>query len=190
MGTDSGYQKKIIDFYRSNWRMPSYSEIMEITGLKSKDSVFKLVERLANAGSLKKDRRGRLIPSSILSEIKVLGLVEAGIPTMAEQEELETISLDDYLVSDREQTFILRVKGDSMVEAGIHEGDMVVVERKNQAKDGDIVIADVDGGWTMKYLRMKGAKTFLEPANRRYKAIYPQTSLNIAAIVRGVVRKY
>lgn len=187
---DTTYRRKILEFYRSNWRMPSYAEIMDITGLRSKDSVFKLVERLSNAGYLRKDRRGKLLPASVLGEIRVLGLVEAGIPSPAEEEVLDTISLDEYLIKDRDATYLLRVKGESMKDAGIVDGDMVVAERTNSAKEGEIVIADVDGGWTMKYLRMKRGKPYLEPANKAFKPIYPEGELSIAAVVRGVVRKY
>lgn len=170
--------------------MPSYAEIMDITGLRSKDSVFKLVGRLSRLGHLKKDRRGRLIPTSVLGEIKLLGLVEAGIPTTAEEEALDSISLDDYLIKNREDTYLLRVKGQSMKDAGIVEGDMVIAERANDAKEGEIVIAEVDGGWTMKYFRTKGGKPFLEPANDAFEPIYPADSFAIAAVVRGVIRKY
>ncbi len=188
--SDTIFSRKINEFYRSHWRMPSYAEIMEITGLKSKDSVFKLVGRLEREGFLKKDRRGRLIPRTVLGEIRLLGLVEAGFPTVAEEEELDTVSLDEYLISNRDATYMLRVKGDSMKDAGIVEGDMVVVERTANPKEGQIVIADVDGAWTMKYLRNKNGKAYLEAANPKYKDIHPEGELRIAAVVKGVVRKY
>lgn len=85
---------------------------------------------------------------------------------------------------------MLEVDGDSMIDAHIERGDMVLVERANSAKDGDIVIAEVDGEFTMKYLRRKGDKAWLEPANKNYKPIYPEHSLNITAIVKAVIRKY
>jgi len=85
---------------------------------------------------------------------------------------------------------MLRVKGDSMIEAGIHEGDLVIAVRRNDAKDGDIVIAEVDGGWTMKYFRKKGNTIFLEPANSNYAPIYPEYDIKIGAVVKGVIRKY
>jgi repressor LexA len=67
---------------------------------------------------------------------------------------------------------------------------MVLVEKTNQAKDGDIIIAEVDGEFTMKYFRKNGAKVWLEPANKNYKPIYPTHSLNINAVVKAVIRKY
>jgi repressor LexA len=93
---------------------------------------------------------------------------------------------------------MLEVKGESMIDAGIHEGDMVIAEKvnsegranKKEVKDGDIVIALVDGGWTMKYYRNRSGKIYLEPANKDFKPIYPENELVIAAIVRGVIRKY
>ena len=188
---DVQYQRKITQFYRSNWRMPSYSEIMDITGLKSKDSVFKLISRLTKIGVLSKDRRGRILPASVMTEVRVLGLVEAGIPAVAEEEVLDTLSLDEYLVQDRDASFLLRVKGDSMKDAGIIEGDMVLVEKTNNPKLGDIVVAEVDGGWTMKYYRKeKDGTVYLEPANEAYENIYPEGELTISAVVKGVVRKY
>jgi repressor LexA len=103
---------------------------------------------------------------------------------------LDTISVDQYLIKDTSKTFLLEVKGDSMIEEGIMEGDLVIAERKQDAKDGNIVIAEVDGGWTMKFFRKKGNSIFLEPANKNYKPIYPEYDLKIAAIVKGVIRKY
>ena len=77
-----------------------------------------------------------------------------------------------------------------MIEGQIEKGDMVLVEKCNLAKDGDIVIAEVDGEFTMKYFREKGGKRWLEPANKNYRPIYPEHSLNINAVVKAVIRKY
>jgi repressor LexA len=132
----------------------------------------------------------------LIGEIPLLGLVEAGLPSEAEETVLDTISIDEYLINDKDQTYMLKVKGDSMIDAGINEGDLVMAERvgsnsrSREPKDGDIVIAEVDGGWTMKYLRKNGSAVFLQPANKKYKPIYPEQDLKIAAIVKGVVRKY
>lgn len=182
-------KEKILAFYRSSHRMPSYSEIMKLTGYKTKSAVAYVVDKLVEEGIVSKDSRGKLIPRS-LGEIRMLGLVEAGFPSPVEEEMTDTMSFDDYLVDKKEATYILRVKGDSMIDAGIQEGDMVVVERGAAYKDGDIVIAEVDGEWTIKYFRKVGAKVFLEPANAKYKPIYPEEELTISAVVKAVVRKY
>lgn len=170
--------------------MPSYQEIMDLVGFKSKNAVYKLVEKLIDLGVVTKDSKGKLIPSSSLDEVPLLGLVEAGFPTTMDEELTDTMSIDDYLIEHKDATYLLEVKGDSMIEAGIQEGDLVVVERRGEPKVGNIVIAEVDGGWTMKYYRKDGNKVFLEPANKNYKPIYPKEGLRIAAIVKGVIRKY
>jgi SOS regulatory protein LexA len=185
------YRTKIISFYKNKKRMPSYQEIMSLLGFKSKNAVYKLVNKLVAENVISKDAQGRLIPHKLAGEIPLLGLVEAGIPTAADEVSLDSISFDEYLISDPSKTYVLEVKGDSMIEEGIHEGDLVVVERKNEPKDGDIVIANVDGGWTMKFLRKKpGQPVWLEPANKNYKPIHPENEMTIAAVVKGVIRKY
>jgi len=170
--------------------MPSYQEIMDLVGFKSKNAVYKLIERLIDEGIVTKDKKGKLIPSLRLDEVPILGLVEAGFPTTMDEELTDTMSIDEYLIDHKDTTYILEVKGDSMIDAGIYEGDLVIVDRKGEAKVGDIVIAEVDGGWTMKYLKKDGARMYLEPANKKYKPIYPKEDLRIAAIVKGVIRKY
>ncbi len=186
----NSYKQKIFDFYASYKRMPSYSEIMKLVGFKSKNAVYKLVEKLLEEGSILKDATGRLIPSKMIGEVPLLGLVEAGFPTEADAQTLDTIDIGEYLFHNKNASYLLKVKGDSMIDAGIQEGDLVIAERGREAKAGDIVIAYVDGGWTMKYLRKKGSQNYLEPANKKYKPIYPEQQMEIAAVVKGVVRKY
>ncbi|HEY4503711.1 MAG TPA: transcriptional repressor LexA [Candidatus Paceibacterota bacterium] len=185
------YKHKIISFYKNRKRMPSYREMMDILGFKSKNAVYKLVNKLVAERVVSKDSQGHLIPNKLTGEVPLLGLVEAGIPSIADESILDMMNLDEYLISDPSKTFVLKVKGDSMIEEGIKEGDLVVVERQNEPKDGDIVIAEVDGGWTMKFLRKKvGKPVYLEPANNKYKPIYPEHDLHVAAVVKGVIRKY
>lgn len=184
------YKEKIISFYERERRMPSYQEILKLVGFKSKNAVAKLVEKLIEEGIVTKDSKGKLAPAAGFSELPLLGLVQAGSPTSVDPETLETMSLDGYLIRNRPQTFLLEVKGDSMIDAHIEEGDVVVAERTMTARDGDIVVAEVDGEWTLKYYRRLDDKVWLMPGNRKYKPIYPKHSLRIAAIVRGIVRKY
>ena len=122
--------------------------------------------------------------------MKVLGTVEAGFPSPAEEELADTLSLDDLLIQNRDATFLLKVSGDSMSGAGILPGDMVIVDRGQTPKSGDIVIAEVDGAWTMKYLEKRGEAVTLVPANPNYKPIQPKNELKIAGVVTAVVRKY
>jgi repressor LexA len=182
--------KDISGFYSGKGRMPSFSEIGELTGLRSKNAVFKLVSKLALLGVVERDEKGRLIPRSIGSPVKILGTVEAGFPSPAEEALTDTLSLDDLLVQNREATFLLKVAGDSMSGAGILPGDMVLVDKGRVPKSGDIVIAEVDGEWTMKYLRKRGDSVTLIPANPKYQPIRPKKELKIGGVVTAVVRKY
>jgi repressor LexA len=183
--------KKLEDFYQKYKRLPSYSELAKLFNYKSKSSAFNLANTLIKEGLINKDQLGNLIPSDhFLYNLKVLGEVEAGFPSAAEQENLEQISLDDYLIKNKEASFILKVSGYSMKDAGILPGDMVLVDRSVSAVNNDIVIAEVDGAWTIKYLRKKGNKVYLQAANKKYKDIYPVSELKIAAVVKAVIRKY
>ena len=182
--------RDISRFYNDNGRMPSFSEIGEMTGLRSKNAVSKLINKLEQLKVLERDKKGRLIPVSIASSVRVLGTVEAGFPSPAEEELVDTLSLDELLIQDREATFLLKVSGDSMSGAGILPGDMVIVDKGQVPKSGDIVIAEVDGQWTMKYLRKRGSAVTLIPANPKYKPIEPKNELKIAGVVTAVVRKY
>ncbi|MEK7588909.1 MAG: transcriptional repressor LexA [Patescibacteria group bacterium] len=187
---DNSYQNKIQSFYSRNKRMPTYSEMMKLFGLKSKNAIYKIVNKLEEAGMVAKDHLGRLIPTQSFGEIPMLGLVKAGFPSDAEEQVLDTMSLDDLLIGKKELTYMLEVDGDSMIEAHIQKGDTVLVEKANQAKDGEIVIAEVDGEFTMKYFKTKNGKVWLEPANKHFKNIYPTQSLNVIAKVKAVIRKY
>lgn len=183
------YKKKIVQFYEEEKRMPSYSEMMRLFGFKSKNAVYRLVEKLMDAGYVAKDHLGRLVPTDMLTEIPLLGLVKAGFPAPGDTLE-DTIDLEHFLIPKKDKTFILKVDGDSMIDAHIAEGDLVIAEESNTAKNGDIVIAQVDGEFTMKYFKKEGSRVWLEPANERYAPINPEHSLEIKAIVKGVIRKY
>jgi len=192
------YQVKLESFYERNKRMPTYSEMLKLFDFKSKNAVFKIVNKLIEAGLVAKDHLGRLIPTKSFGEVPMLGFVTAGFPATVEEELADTVNLDDLLIKNKGLTYMLEVDGDSMIDAHIEKGDMVLVEKTNQAKDGQIVIAEVDGEFTMKYFRRSTEltagkmveKVWLEPANRNYKPIYPTHSLNVVAVLKAVVRKY
>lgn len=171
--------------------MPTFSELMKLWGYKTKSAVHYRVESLIEEGVIEKDASGRLLPSAhVEGGARVLGVVEAGFPSAAEEELLDVMNFDEYLTPNKESSYLLKVKGDSMIEAGIREGDMVIVERRSTYKPGQIVIAMIDGEYTMKYLRKKGERFFLEPANSKYQPMYPADSFRVEAVVTAVVRKY
>jgi SOS regulatory protein LexA len=180
----------ILRFYQRQRRMPSFRELQQLCGFKSPRAATKLAARLVDLGFLEKDHTGKLLPTRHFRETRVLGAVEAGFPSPAEEELADTMDLDEFLIKNKEATYILNVTGDSMTGAGILPGDMVLVERGLEPRDGDIVIAQIDHSWTMKYFRKRGRKVYLEAANKKYKPFYPKEELKVAAVVIGVIRKY
>src|SRR5918996_1998190 len=181
---DSHHLQKIRAFYRSHKRMPSYSELMAVVGFRSKNAAYKLVERFVRREWLDKDETGKLLPGRRFHDLRLLGTVAAGFPSPADEELLDSVTLDELLIRNKEATYLLKVNGDSMIEAGILPGDLLIVERGAAPRDGDIVIAQIDREWTMKYFRRRGDKVFLEAANKDYQPIHPTEELNIAAVVR------
>ncbi len=183
-------EKKITDFFLENGRMPSYSEMAEIIGVRSKSVVHFWVAKLLDAGVVQKDSKGLLTLTKNPRALKLAGEVCAGLPASAEQEIRDIVSFDEYLVSNPEKSFLLSVTGDSMIDAGIMEKDLVIVENSREPKSGDIVLAEVDGNWTMKYFRRKGDRVILEAANARYPDIIARADLRIAGVITAVIRKY
>lgn len=177
-------------FFLREKRMPGYNEMLRLFGYRSKNAVYGLLCRLEEEGFIRK-RNGKVsFTGKLTGSIRLLGAVRAGFPSPAEEELLDTIDLDEFLVERPASTFMLKVTGDSMIDAGIHPGDMVLVEKGIPPKTNDIVIAQVDGEWTMKYFARDRKGVRLEPANKRYKTIRPENSLEIGGIVRSVIRKY
>src|SRR5712691_11672300 len=170
--------------------MPSDDELMAITGFRSTPAASTLVARLVDLALLDNDVTGRLLSGHLCAGLPLLGTVAAGFPSPADEELTDTMSLDEYLITNKEATYLLKVNGNSMIDAGILPGDMLLVERGADPRDGDIVIAQVDREWTMKYFRKRGSAVFLEAANKDYQPIHPQEELQIAAVVRAVIRKY
>jgi repressor LexA len=177
-------------FYRANRRLPTYSEICRIFGYSSKNAAFRLAKKLLEEGYIEKDAAGRLTPRGERFGIPLVGYVQAGFPSPAEEELVDTLSLDEYLIDKPEESFLLKVSGDSMIDAGIFEGDMVIVKRGVRAKTGDIVLACVDNEWTLKYLRSTANGHEFIPANPKYPVIRPEGELTLGGVIKAVIRKY
>ncbi|MFH1829787.1 MAG: transcriptional repressor LexA [Pseudomonadota bacterium] len=177
-------------FWRSNRRMPTYTEMCRIFGYGSKNAAFRLAKKLIDEGYIEKDTAGRLSPKGDRLGIPLMGYVQAGFPSPAEEELIDTLSLDEFLIDKPEASFLLKVSGDSMIDAGIHEGDLVIIERGLTPKSGDIVLACVDSEWTLKYYRKSKGALELVPANSKYPVIRPKNELTIGGIVKAVIRRY
>lgn len=182
---------RLRDFHRHEDRVPGYAEMLELLGYRSKNAVHGLLRKLEELGYVRKGRGGKLsFTRRLTGSIKILGSVAAGFPSPAEEELVDVMSLDEYLVKRPDATFMLTVSGDSMIDAGIQPGDIVLVERGANPRSGQIVVAQVDGEWTLKYYVKERGEVRLEPANRKYEAIRPRQSLILGGVVRAVVRKY
>lgn len=125
--------------------------------------------------------------------IRFLGSVQAGFATPVDEELMDVLHLEDYLVRDKSASYLLEVRGDSMIDAGICEGDLVVFERGAEANIGDIVVALLPDGYTIKFLQKDlkngNGRLCLEPANSNYPVIYP-TDGQIIGVVVSAIRKY
>lgn len=183
-------ERKFASFFQKQRRMPTYSEMLPLLNIKARSAAEYWVKKLVTKGLLEKDAKGFLKPARLSFKLPIVGNVAAGFPSPAEEELRDTISFDEYLVSNPASSFILSVTGDSMIDEGIKENDLVIVERGREPKNGDIILAEVDGQWTMKYFHKKGKKITLEAANRKYPPITPQEELRIAGVITAVVRKY
>lgn len=181
---------KLRQFLSREKRLPGYNEMLTLFGYRSKNAVFGLLGKLADHGYITKKGGKIAHTGKLFGSVRLLGAVQAGFPSPAEEELIDTLNMDEFLVEKPEATFMLKVTGDSMIDAGILPEDMVLVEKGAVPKNNDIVIAQVDGEWTMKYFTKDAEGVRLEPANRKYEAIRPRQTLEIAGVVRSVIRKY
>lgn len=202
-------QKQVYDFISAfvdrNGYSPSFEEIAEGLGLNSLATVHKHISNLEEKQLLRRDYnrsrsidllkpRGRMKQSlAVAAEssltLPLLGRIAAGRPLEA-VENPESISLADFTRS--KEVFVLQVKGESMQDEAILDGDYVLVEKADSAHDGDIVVALVDGSdATLKRLYVEGGKVRLQPSNASMQPILvPAASVKVQGKVIGVLRKY
>ena len=181
---------KLRKYWQKNKRLPSFSEMTNMFDYASKNAVSKLVTKLKNAGVVEQDKNGHLIPGDILTSLPLLGNVQAGFPSPAEEELVDTLTLDKYLITNPDSSFLIEVSGDSMIEAGIQPKDLVIVDRGLLPKNNDIVLAKIDNEWTLKYLYKKGQRVYLQAANENYPNLMPKQELEIAGVIVSSIRKY
>lgn len=190
MSNDRSYLSLLQDYYAQHRALPSYSSIGQLLGLRSKSSVAAMVARMKLAGYLDTTPDRRLAPTRRFFERPVAEApVHAGMPNTVEDAHGDALTIDDYLIERPSQTVLIRVRGDSMIDAGIMEGDLVVVEKTTVAKRGDIVIAIVDGQFTLKRLDLERGRFILCPENKAYPVIRPEGTLEIFGVMVGLVRK-
>jgi repressor LexA len=190
MSNDRSYLGALQDYYARHRALPSYASIGSLLGLRSKSSVAALVARMKLAGYLESTPDRRLAPTKrFFARPLASGFVRAGLPEAIVDDEPDAVTLDDYLIERPSQTVLVRVRGDSMMDAGIFEGDLVVVEKRAAAQKGDIVVAIVDNQFTLKRLDIENGAFILKPENKAYPIIRAEGALEIFGVMVGLVRK-
>ena len=188
---DPQHLEKLQDYYAEHKVIPSYSVLAGLWGVSAKSWVSQCVKRLEEAGYLEWTPDRQLKPGKRFFERRVAhDPVQAGLPNPALADGFDYVpSIDDMVVRVPSRTELIRVKGDSMIEAGIHEGDWLVVEKQPHANVGEIVVAIVDNEFTVKYLGREKAGFVLKPANKAYPVIRPRGRLEIYGVMAGLVRR-
>lgn len=191
--TDHQHFLRLRDLYAVEGALPSsLARIAEVLGFSSPNAALKLRERLCTAGFLRKGPGGKVLPTDRFFALPVMDTsVRAGLPDVVEpQSWSDTMTLDSFLIKRPSKTVLMKIKGDSMRDAGILDGDLAIVERTTQAQDGQIVVAIVDGAYTLKELRYEDKRPVLMPHNPDHKPIRPQSDLEIYGIFRGLARSH
>jgi SOS regulatory protein LexA len=190
MSNDRSYLATLQDYYARHRALPSYASIGGMLGLRSKSSVAALVARMKLAGYLESTPDRRLAPTKRFFARPIAeSPVRAGLPDPIDDGQADALTLDDFLIERPSQTVLVRVKGDSMVDAGIFDGDLVVVEKRPAAQRGDIVVAIVDNQFTLKRLEQEQGRFVLKAENKAYPLIRPEGTLEIFGVMVGLVRK-
>ena len=186
----------ISEFQGKRGYSPSLADLAVAFGVRSKNSIAKVVNTLVAEKQIEKDPKGRIkiinMPSDDVPTpmtLSLFGPIAAGFAAPVEEHAEEQITIENYLVKDRSSTFLLRVKGDSMIGALIHEGDLVVVDRSKHPKPNDIVVGVLDGEFTLKRLKKDKGKFYLQAENPDYPDLHALEELQVAGVVVGLMRK-
>lgn len=190
----------IMEFQNKRGYSPSLADLAVAFGVKSKNSIAKVINTLVAEKQIEKDPKGRIKIVSMGSadegnggsmpmSLPLFGPIAAGFAAPVEEHAEEQITIENYLVHNRSSTFLLRVKGDSMIDAAINEGDLVIVDRAKQPKPGDIVVGVLDGDFTLKRLKKDKGKYYLQAENPDYPDLYALEELKVAGVVIGLMRK-
>lgn len=202
------HQKTVLhyieEFQQKHGYSPSLADLAKAFNVKSKNAIAKVVKILVREGHLEKDPRGRIkiiellenAAESIAKPVKealtlpFFGPISAGFAAPVEEQAEDLLDIEEFLVRDKSATFLLRVRGDSMIEAGIHEGDIMLVERGKEPRVGDIVVGVLDGEFTLKTLMKQNGKFYLRAENSNYPDMYALDELQVAGVAVGLVRQY
>lgn len=188
---DNQYLDQLRDYYAENGVLPSFAGIASLVGLKATSAVSAMVGRLKEAGFLVSLPDKRLAPGPRFHErLEIVESVRAGMPEPMVDVGNDPVLIDRLLIEEPSRTVIVTIQGDSMIEAGLLDGDKIVVKREVPSKIGDIVVAIVDGEFTVKYLAQDARGFYLRPGNAAFEDIRPQEELRLFGRVTGCFRVY
>lgn len=188
---DIEYLAKLQDYYVDWKSIPSYAKLCEVFGIASKSWVKTILGRLSDEGFVERTPDGVWVPTrQFFARPLAESSVQAGMPVSVTATQGEFFVIDEMLIDTPSKTTLIPVRGDSMIEAGIHDGDIAVVEKRMSANIGDIVVAIVDNEFTLKTLDKERGHFMLRPANPSYPVIRPQGTLEIFGVLVGLIRKY
>jgi repressor LexA len=182
------------DNLQCNEHPPTFDELCQLLGLKSRGSLHKHVQALVEAGLVEPMaglKRGiRLVESRVERGIPYLGRIAAGRPIEAITQ-TESMQVPDELLG-RGSCYVLQVSGDSMIDEGIHDGDYIVIEQQESARNGDIVVALIHNEEaTLKRIEQRPGEVILHPANPSMRAmVYRPEEIRIQGVLRGLLRAY
>lgn len=189
--------KDILNFIESyqkkNGISPSLEEIKRQFNLRAVSTVFGHLQRLKREGFIEKDwnskRSIKIKKQEKSKRVPLLGMVSAGLPIEV-FEDKEYLEIPDFLRSS-EDCFVLKVKGNSMIDEGIQDGDFIILKKKENPENGDLVVALLEGETILKKYYREGKRIKFVPANPSFKPIYAkEEDVKIQGIVTGLIRKY
>lgn len=189
---DADHLNALRQYYAQNRRIPSYQRIADLLGFASRAAAVKFMGRIEAEGYVARtpDDDAWMPARRFFEHPLAQETVRAGMPTTAIDVTAEPFLFDDYLVKKPVDTVVVPVQGDSMIEAGIFEGDLAVVERTSSAKLGSFVVACVEDRFTLKELVKVDGEHVLKAHNRRYPLIRPEGAWSIFGVMVGLVRRY
>jgi repressor LexA len=188
---DNAHLAKLRDYYAEARRIPSQQRVAALIGF-SKAAARKFLERLEAQGFLERtpDDDAWIAARRFFERPLAEGAVCAGLPVATESVPASGFFVDDYVVRQPSRTVMIPVKGESMAEVGINDGDIAVVERGVGANAGDFVVAIVDNEFTLKELAVERGAFVLKPHNKAFPVIRPKGELEVFGVVVGLVRRY
>ncbi len=184
---------RIVEHVEDRGFAPSIRELCTMFKIKSTKAIHQHLKNLEEKGYIKRDSNARsieLLNRKRTVNLPLVGTVAAGTPILSVENIEDTIPIAWDFAKNMRDGFILRVKGDSMIEAGINEGDLILVKPQQTADNGDIVVAMIDDGATVKKFFKRKDHIVLQPYNSSYAPIKVSKDFRLIGKVMGLIRKY